>query len=290
MLVIAQRDFVFDGSGILAEMLKDAWFLPLMLGGLAVVTASPPSAALRSRSAGSEGGPARDEGEKCSTNRATRLQTAVRHEPWPSLAAVLFFGGFSHELVHFFVAKGSEGLSAWARKVGGAGGIACRVGRRHLRRIQGRSHWAAPLRRHQAGPPGSRLRSSPSVHHCRRCSCSIVLATGSRALLAGLPGPEEGVVSNLHRALLVAMGVCALFACFEYFSDEGPLLRRIVVLPGRGRAGRRHREQAADLLFPGRGDCSHGPASGRRLLAVALDQASAPARAGDSGSEPVPVL
>lgn len=37
-------------------------------------------------------------------------------------------------------------------------------------------------------------------------------------------------MSNLHLALLLAMGVCALFACFEYFGDDGPQGKRVVVL------------------------------------------------------------
>ena len=224
MLIIAKRDLI-HGSGIVAEMLKDAWFLPLMLGGLAVVTGLTLWAVLRSRSAASEGGPA-TRGEVL-TNRVTKLQTAVL-TGLAVVAVVLFFGGFSHELIHFFVAKGSEGLSAWARKVGGAGGIAVALGGAIFTAFK-----AAPTGGSDAATSRpARLTSlvfaiSPPL---LMVLLIMVLATGSRALLAGLPGPEEGVVSNLHRALLVAMAVCALFACFEYFSDEGPLLRRIVVL------------------------------------------------------------
>jgi hypothetical protein len=228
MLVLVKRDIgIGDGTGIAAEMLKDTWFLPLLIGGAGVLTAwtvylgrrrvrlgdTPTDATRLSASQG-----------EVLTNHLTRVQTMILIA-LSVATVVLLFGGFGHELVRVALMKGQEGVGAFVIKAGGWGAAALALGGAIFTAFK-----AAPTGGADASgaEPGRKtaliLAVTPPL---LMVVLLLALANGSHALLATLPGPRQGVMSSLHVALLVAMAICVLFACYEYIADEPPRGGRI---------------------------------------------------------------
>jgi hypothetical protein len=231
MLALAKRDLTIpDGTGIVAEMLRDKWFLPLLIGGAAVLTVWAIYLGLRRLRLGDGRATGRwlsaSQGEVL-TNRMTRFQTVILIA-LSVFTVVLLFGGFSHELVQVSFLKGREGLGAYVSRVGGWGAVVLAVGGAIFTALKAAPAGGADA---AAAEPG-RLTSfvfavtPPLVI----VALLLALATGSHALLGALPGPRESAASNLHVALFVAMAICGLFACYEYIVDEPPRRFRVGVV------------------------------------------------------------
>ena len=238
MLSFVMRDVHFgENSGILGEMLKDKWLLPLMFGGAIVLTVwTLYLAGRRVLIARRAEGAAADskirnlsaaQGEVL-TNRLTRFQTVIL-ATLVIVAVVLIFGGFSHEVVGFAFARGREGIADYVRKAGGwAVAILTLVGSVFT------ALKAAPTGGSDAGAGGEPGRLTSLAFMITPPLVIVVLmmalATGSHALLGTLPAQSETGPSGLHIALFVAMGICALFACYEFVSGEGKRGARVLVI------------------------------------------------------------
>jgi hypothetical protein len=211
-------------------MLSDQWFRPLMGGGAAILTAWTAYLAVRRLQLGDA--PASglrlsaSQGEVL-TNRMTRFQTAILVALSVG-TVILLFGGFGHELVRVAFATGREGVGAYVAKAGGWGGLVLALA-------------GALFTALRAAPTGG---SDPSAAEPGRLTSFaftitpplvifvllLALATGSHALLGALPGPRSDEVSGLHAALLLAMAICGMFACYEYIGDDVPRTARAGVL------------------------------------------------------------
>ena len=232
MLFFALRGLALsDHTGIGAELLTDRWFVAFTTVGTAVMAAWAgymTLVRLRQKDGSGSGRVLSAEQGEVLTERLTRVQTWLA-VTLAVIGVVLLFGGFGHELVRVAFAGGRGGLAAYLGKVGGWGGVMLAAAGAAFTAVK-----AAPAgggSKAPAGEPG-RLASlafavtPPLVI----LVLMLVLATASHALLGALPGPEPGRVSGLHVGLFLAVGICALFACYEYIAAWGPKRGRVLAL------------------------------------------------------------
>ncbi|HET9040859.1 MAG TPA: patatin-like phospholipase family protein [Gemmatimonadales bacterium] len=234
MLALTKHDVAFaGGTGILAEMRRSAWFLPLLLGGALILTVWTAYLGFRRIRLGD--GPAAPRSLSASqgevlTNRLTRFQTVIL-SALVFVGVVLVFGGFGHELVGVAFAQGRAGVGAYVSKAGGWAAVILALAGSVFTAIK-----AAPTGGSDTGGNGKAGRLTSFAFMVTPPLVIVVLllalATGSHALLGTLAGPHQGVASNLHVALLVAMGICAVFACYEYIAGEHSGRSRAIVILG----------------------------------------------------------
>ena len=208
MLGLAARGLTLESGGaIVQEMRKDRWLGWTLLAGAVLITLWAAWLAVtrlwrdrktaRSNLSAAQG--------EVLTNRLTRLQTVLL----ASLAAVT---AMVTPLIR-------EGLDAWLRKAGGWGAV--------LLALAGSVFTAF-----KAGPTGGGD-TSGSGEPGRLTSIAfavtpplvilvllVALGTGSHALLGTLTASPAGTMSSLHRALIVAVTICAAFACYEFLAGE----------------------------------------------------------------------
>ncbi|MGH7511942.1 MAG: hypothetical protein ACREOQ_03355 [Gemmatimonadales bacterium] len=237
MLWLAVRALTFGGgSAIVQEIQKDRWLGWTLLIGAGALTAYASYLAIRRSWQGRNGlrGSLSAAQGEVLTNRLTRLQTVLL-ATLVLVTVVLMFGGFGHELARAAFVEGRTGLASWVRKTGGWGAVLLAIAGSVFTAFKAGPTGGGDAR--GAAQPGGLASIAFVVTPPLVILVLLVaLATGSHTLLGTLLTPPPGTLSSLHWALLMAMLICAVFACYEFYAGErsGRLRRFLIVAAAIG--------------------------------------------------------